>query len=349
MERPDLSQVSPSVREYIAFLEAELEALRARSKPRIHGEVDADLDNPAIGVFPDEPPTTLHVITYTNNFLAKRTARHLYSRQRRGGMGVFDLETPEDEPLAGITVADEGQSVLLFTSLGRVFRLPVSQILTTDVRARGQTLAGRLILLSDESLISILPDVASGAVAMVSRRGWVRYLRHHIFGEYMKPGVVLMDVRQFGPLAAACRTTGDSDLFVATRQGKAIRFSAKLVPPAGGPGIRLEENDSPVAITAVDDESTVFMVDSEGNGTIRAMASFAANKSAGGGGKIAMKTDSLVSACRVEPDDEIFLISHLGKIIRFYANEVPVKDGIVQGVHCMALRADQVAAGLATH
>ncbi len=105
----------------------------------------------------------------------------------------------------------------------------------------------------------------------------------------------------------------------------------------------------PVAITAVDDESTVFMVDEDGNGTIRTMTTFLANKSAGGGGKIAMKTATLVAACRIEPGDEIFLISRLSKIIRFYAGEIPVKDGIVQGVHCMALRADQVVAGLATH
>jgi DNA gyrase/topoisomerase IV subunit A len=61
-----------------------------------------------------------------------------------------------------------------------------------------------------------------------------------------------------------------------------------------------------------------------------------------------MKTEALVMASKVYPDDEIFLISRLSKIIRFAAHEVPVKEGVVQGVRCMALRADQVVAGLIT-
>jgi DNA gyrase/topoisomerase IV subunit A len=76
------------------------------------------------------------------------------------------------------------------------------------------------------------------------------------------------------------------------------------------------------------------------------MASFTANKSAGGGGKIAMHTDELITAMTViSTDDDIFLISRLSKLIRFMAAEVPVKDAPVQGVNCMLLRADEVVAG----
>jgi DNA gyrase subunit A len=158
----------------------------------------------------------------------------------------------------------------------------------------------------------------------------------------MKPGTVLFDVKHFGPLAAACRVPGDGDLFLSSRLGRAIRFSEKLVPPQGGPGLRLEESDEAMAITAVYPESEVFLIGADGRGTIRSMQGFNPNKSAGGSGKIAMNTDALAGAITLSPEDDLFLISQGCKIIRFMAAEVPPKEAPVQGVNCMALRADEV-------
>jgi DNA gyrase subunit A len=217
------------------------------------------------------------------------------------------------------------------------------------VHSRGQLITGRLLgLLPDERLVVALPDQVKGSVAMVSRSGRVRSLRHHVFGEYMKPGTSMFDVKQFGPLEAACWTPGDGELFIATRSGRAIRFSEKLVPPQGGEGIRVEGEDTPVAITAVYEDSGVFLVGADGRGTIRLMEGFAPNKSAGGSGKIALNTSRLVSALTVDSSIDLFLISRLSKIIRFRAMEIPPKEGVVQGVNCMALRADSVAAAAAT-
>jgi DNA gyrase/topoisomerase IV subunit A len=74
------------------------------------------------------------------------------------------------------------------------------------------------------------------------------------------------------------------------------------------------------------------------------MAGFAANKAPGGGGKVALKTDRLVGAVAATPQDDLFLQSRLSKIVRFSAGEVPAKEGVVQGVNCMALRADECVA-----
>ena len=339
-DRPDLSGLPPQVVAYIEYLEAKL-----RVQPRREASRPMDEPEPP-PLVPSEPPTTINIISLTAQGTLKRTSRHLYQRQRRGGMGIFDLDTPEEEPPAILVTADETQSILLFTDQARAFRLPVSQILSQPVRGKGLSLALKLGLQPDEQLVAALPDLARGAVALASERGMVRYLRHHVFGEYMKPGTVLFNPKQFGKLTAACRTPGGGDLFIATRRGKAIRFSEKLVPPQGGPGIRLEEGDRAVAITAVQDESSVFLVDDQGDGTIRLMSAFNPNKSAGGGGKIAMHTENLVSAVTLEEKADIFIISRLGKIIRFLAEEVPAKEGVVQGVHCMMLRSDQVVSAI---
>ena len=346
-ERPDLSQVSVAIREYIEYLENEIARLRGASRPsRVRSASEEELA-PQAEPAPPEPPTTIQVITLTASGLAKRTPRHLYAPQRRGGMGIFDIDAPEDDPPAILVLADFSQYLLLFTSLARAFRLPVSQIVETPIRGHGASIVTRMNLQPDERLVSTLPDEARGAVALVSAHGIVRHLRHHIFGEYMKPGTVLFDAGKFGALAAACRTSGDGDLFIATRHGKAIRFGEKLVPPQGGPGIRLEKGDVVTAVAAVNDDSQVFLADTLGQGTLRSMAGFAANKSAGGGGKTAMNTDCLVAALNADTPGDVFLISRWSKIIRFGLQEVPVKDGVVQGVNCMAMRADEVVAAAA--
>jgi DNA gyrase subunit A len=345
--RPDLSQVDPELREYIETLEAEIERLQARPSRRPSAAVEEEEVEPGETLFePSEPPTTINVITVTASGIAKRTPRHLYSRQKRGGMGVFDLETPGDEPPAILCTADESETLLVMTDQARAFRLPVSVIPEKEVRARGESILSKLSLQDGEKLAAILPDQAEGYVALISQRGSLRLLRHHVFGEYMKPGTSLYDYRAFGPLASACWAPTDGDLLIATRQGKAIRFSfpEKQLPPQGGLGIRLSDDDQAVAICAVYEDSGVFLLGADGKGTIRLMEGFSANKAPGAGGKIAMNTDQLVGAATVEDDEDIFIISELSKMIRFQASDVPAKEGVVQGVICMSLRADRTAA-----
>lgn len=352
MERPDLTNIDPQIRAYIESLESELAlftSVKTRRTASASTAADEDDFSSLPALIPQEEPTTQNVIVLTANGTAKRTPRHLYQRQRRGGMGIFDLETPDVEPPKILVTADVNQAILLFTNFARAFRVPVNQIVETPIRAKGQPVSEKIVLNNGEFYVAALPDIAKGGVALVSERGNVRYLRHHVFGEYMKPGTSMFDPGKFGSLVGACRTPGDSDLFIATRQGKAIRFSEKLVPPQPGPGIRLEAGDTVAGIASTNEEGCVFMVDANGKGTIRQMAGFAANKSAGGGGKIAMKTDLLVAVSAVNENDDIFMISQYSKIIRFAANEVPPKEGVVQGVNCMALRADEVAAVVLTH
>lgn len=346
IERPDLQEVDPNVRAYIEALEAEIDRLRKRttSRPEKAKDHDEDLDAEEPILEPTEPPTTYQVITATASGVAKRTPRHLYTRQRRGGMGVFDLDAPQDEPPAALAIADESDTLLLITNLARGFRLPVLAIEEGEVRSRGRSLAARLDLGEEERLVAMLPIQAQGYVAMVTERGSVRMLRHHVFGEHMRPGATLYDYKALGPLVSACWTPGDSDLFIVTRSGKGIRFSEKLVPPTGGQGIRLSGDDQAVAVTSVYEDSGVFLLGADGKGTIRQMDSFTPNKAPGAGGKLAIHSDEVVGAVTVAEEDDLFIISRQSKIIRFPAAQVPPKDGVVQGVICMTLRADAPAA-----
>jgi DNA gyrase subunit A len=335
LERPDLTGVDPEIRAYIEALEAEIARLQPEKKSSLSNETTAE---------PSEAPTTLNLITISSQGMAKRTPRHLYGRQRRGGMGVFDLETAEADGPALLAIADESQTLLLFSNFGRAFRLPVADLAQAPVRARGQALAGRLPFRPHERLVAALADGGGSSLTLASQRGWVRRIRSNYLGKSLIPGTTFHNVKEGGYLAAACWSSGEGDLFMATRLGKGIRFAERQVPARGCLGMRVDVEDAVVAVTAVQADSGVFLLGSDGKGTIRLMSGFSANKAPGAGGKMAMKTDDLIAAVSVNEGDDVFVISRLGKLIRFSAAEVPPKEGVVQGVNCMALRADEATA-----
>lgn len=334
IERPDLSQVDPDIRRYIEALEDELERLVEQGEDTSDSPIQT----------PVEPATPLNIISANASGLAKRTPAHFYARQKRGGMGVFDIETPREDPPILVSIAEDTQTLLIITSHARAYHLPVTAITETPVRGRGMSITTRLNWNNDEHLVAILPVQAQGYLILLSSSGMVRSLRHHIFGDYMKPGLPLYDIKSFGPLGAAAWSLGDGDLFIATRQGKAIRFSEKHVPAQGCPGIRLAAGDQAVSVATAYNDSEIFLLGSDGRGTVRHMAGFNANKSPGSGGKIAMSASQLVGAANIDGADDVFIISNLGKMIRFKLSEVPVKDGVVQGVSCIGLRGDTAVA-----
>jgi len=352
MQRPNLENVDPVIMAYIEFLESKLPEAKAsgytsRKNVIQAEEAEARLSEPTL---PSEPPTTINILTVSQDSIAKRTARHLYPRQHRGGMGIFDLDVPSPDVPAFLSAVDESDNTLVFTNQAKVYRLPANRIQDGEVRSKGTPLfdRDRVAIEAGEQPVAILPERSSGYVAMVSAQGKVRCLRHHLFGEHMRPGSVFFNIKETGPLVCACWTEGDNDLFIITHKGMAIRFNEKTLNPQGDWGIKLASGDHVVAITPVYQDSLVFMVGSDGKGTIREMEGFAANKSVGGSGKIAIKNDHVVSAFSVTPNDDLFLITRVGKIIRFKADEVPSTDGVVQGVICVNMRNDEVVGATAS-
>jgi DNA gyrase/topoisomerase IV subunit A len=339
MLRPDLSHLNPEVIAYIEALErriAELEGgRRTPTRP-------AD-ERPTTPLIASEPATTVSLVTVSRKGLAKRTLRHLYERQHRGGVGNTDLELPEDDAHAFLLTLEETSSLLLFTSRARVFRFPLDRLEPAPVRGEGRNLLDRLPVEPDEQLVAALPTRATGSVILASASGGIRALRHHLFGEHLRPGTAMYNYAEFGPLAAVCWSPSDGgDLLMVSQAGMAIRFSEKLVPPQGGWGMRLGSGDAIRAVQPVTDESEVFLLAGDGRGTLRAMSSFAANKSLGGSGKIAMRADRVADALVVTRDEDLFCLSEAGKVIRFSAAEVPVTDAPVQGVTCMDVRFTQL-------
>ncbi|MEZ4870439.1 MAG: DNA gyrase C-terminal beta-propeller domain-containing protein [Caldilineaceae bacterium] len=335
LERPDLTAVAPNIVAYIEALEEALENLRAEAEQTTRSDVALE---------PSEPPTTLNVISVSAAGIGKRTPRHYYSRQRRGGMGIFDLDSDADDPPAFLTVADESVGLILITNQGRACRIEVSAISERAVRDRGEPLLEDLPLRPDERLAVVAPDQGGAYLALASERGQVRRIGSQYLGKSLQPGTLLYNINEGGAPVAACWTSGNDEIFIATRQGKAIRFTERQVPIRGCLGMRVDPGDSVVGIAATAETGGIFMLTDDGKGTIRLLSGFSANKAPGSSGKVAMKSDLLVGANAVTENADIFVISQLGKLIRFRADEVPAKEGVVQGVNCMNLRNDACVA-----
>ncbi|MBP6470456.1 MAG: hypothetical protein KBE23_02685 [Chloroflexi bacterium] len=331
-ERPDLSAVSPEILAYVEALEEEIARLQSGSPVRQREETPPE---------PSEPPTPFNVITISKKGMGKRTPRHFYGRQRRSGMGVFDLETAEDDPPTLLTVAHEDEAILLFTDFGRAFRLAVNSLAEAPVRARGQNIMNLFQFRPHEHIVAALPADGGQYVALASQRGWVRRVPASRLNHSLIPGMSFHDVQQGGYVTSACWTEGDGDLLVVTENGLGIRFAETQVHKTGTLALRVDLGDKVTAVTAVTEENGVFLLSHDGKGTIRQMSGFRANKAPGAGGKVVLKTDKLVGALTVQPENDLFIISQLGKIIRFKADEVPPKEGVVQGVNCIALRSDE--------
>lgn len=331
-DRPDLSSLDPTVQRYIEALESEIDRLRG-----------AKTDTTREATW-SEPPTSLQVITISAAGWAKRTPRHLYARQKRGGMGVFDLETAEDDPPRLLTLADAAATLLLVSNHGRAFRLAVNTIPERPLRGRGEAITAQFNLSPDETLVAALPADGGAYLLLVSERGWVRRVHSQYLNERMLPGMRFHKLSEGGFITSAAWTTGLGDLCVIAESGAGVRFAERLVPTSGCLGLRLTALDRAVGVVGVTEESGVLLLGPDGKGAIRLMSGFRENKAPGAGGKALFATERVVAAAIVNPADDVFVVSRLGKIIRFTAEEIPPKTGVVQGVQCMNLRGDETAA-----
>lgn len=359
---PDLAALAPEMRAYIEMLQAENRSLRLELEQARPGRRAAPMPAPRISAprpaAPEPEPLNLPAIQYpadtmlvsvSEQGMVKRTPLNAYGKQRRGGMGVYDIKLREDDAPAFLLVGRESGTLLLITSRCRTYRVPVSGLRLGEVRDRGDSLAERLRLTEGEKISAVLAMHDANEndrpwVLLGTATGVVRRMRRSAIGPSLADGTILYDPKDGGPPTVMCLSRGDGDLFLASNTGLGIRFEEKLVSHRGARGLRLTPQERLVGMAPVSADGSVLLVSADGQGVLRPMESFAASKSAGGQGKIAIKTDSLVAALPVGAADEVLCISAFAKLIRFDAAEAPPRSGVAQGVSVMELRGDRVTA-----
>ncbi len=286
------------------------------------------------------------LITASASGQAKRTELNSYYRQRRGGVGNYDLKTREDDPAQFLVVASVGDSLLILTQTGKAYRTAVADIPATERNARGDSLHKLAGMPAEERIAALLALSEADLqkyIVFGSQTGFVKRMRGHYFGATLEPGKVVMDPRQTGgPAAAMCLSNGVADILMVSQGGMAVRFNISTAPLQAAPGIKLRQGDRLAGLAAVMEESAVGIVTKDGLGTRRLMEGFTPNKSPGAAGKIIMKSEEIVGIALAPDDAELVCLTAFAKVVRFSADEIPAKTAPVQGVDIVDVRGDAV-------
>lgn len=353
-----ISQSSPALQRYIRTLEMENARLRqellelrqgAARRQRAETARETRSEAPAMQLLTPRHPDDVMVLTITSRGLAKRTPLNDYSTQRRGGMGVFDIQSTREDLAAHLAVTRASASLLVLSSRGRAFRIAVDSLPLTEVRGRGASLPERLLFTAEETVAAVLAlddeQDQRSTVLIATASGWLRSLHRSYVGPRLQPGTLLSDPKRGGPPAVLALSNGSGEVLLVLRSGLGYRFPERLISREGVRGIQTRPDDHVIGLVSIQsEEDEVLLVTADGQGTRRQMAGFASNKSPGGQGKVIMKSDALAGAARVGSGDEALCISGFSKIIRFAADEVPAKSGNVQGVSILDTRGDSLAA-----
>jgi len=295
-------------------------------------------------------------VTVTRGGYLKRTAVDTYRRQSRGGKGRIGMGTRAEDVVEHLIIASTHSYLLIFTNRGRVYWLKVYEIPDAATSGKGKNISGLISLQPDESVKAFLPvrEFAPGRyIVMVTRNGVIKKSELTEFDNPISRGIHAISLDEGDELIAACLSTGDAYLFLASREGKAIRFPEKEVRAMGrqARGVRamdLEEGDYLVAAEVVREEGLILSISENGFGKRTPLKSYRLTRR-GGKGVINMKTSTrngkVVSVLAVEEESDVMIITKEGKIIRLEASEIRQAGRSTQGVRLVRLEdGGQVAA-----
>jgi DNA gyrase subunit A len=270
-----------------------------------------------------------------------------YQAQRRGGRGKSATSFKEEDFIDRIFVANSHDTVLCFSSRGRVYWLKVYELPQAGRGARGRPMVNLLPLEQGERINAVLPVRAyeeGNFVFMATSAGTVKKTPLTDFSRPLSRGIIAIDLREDEVLVGVAITDGRQDLMLFTSAGKAVRFSEDQVRAMGRGahgvrGILLDEGQRVISLV-VPEPGTILSVTEKGYGKRSRVEEFP-TKGRGTKGVIAISTSerngAQVGAVLVRPGDEIMLITEGGTLIRTPVDEVRVLGRLAQGVKLISL------------
>jgi DNA gyrase subunit A len=314
------------------------------------------LDETAEISFEDTLADEEMVVTVSHGGYIKRSPLAIYRSQRRGGKGMAGMATKEEDYVEYLFVATTHSYILLFTNLGRVHWLKVHETPQLGRAARGKALVNFLQVQGGEVVTAMIPIrqfEVGRYLFMATRRGVVKKTELQAYANPRTGGIIGLTLDEGDELIAVRLTGGQDEIFLATRQGMAIRFSEEEVRPIGRVGrgvngIALEAGDEVVAAEVVRPGTSILTVNERGYGKRTPLEEY---RLQGRGGKgiinvrVTDKNGPVVSALQVQEQDQTMMISQVGKVNRMNVREISLIGRATQGVRLQGLEAnDRVAA-----
>lgn len=282
------------------------------------------------------------VVTLSHQGYAKRQSLDVYQAQRRGGKGKSAAATKEEDFIDKLFVASTHDTILCFSSRGRVYWLKVYQVPEAGRGARGRPMVNLLPLEEGERINAVLPirEYADDKyIFMATSSGTVKKTPLTDFSRPRTSGIIAVDLREDDTLIGVDLTDGEQDIMLFTSAGKALRFNEASVRPMGRTacgvrGIKLGEGQRVISLI-IAKPGDVLTVTENGYGKRTPVDQFP-TKGRAGMGIISIKTSprngDQVGAVLVDEDDEIMLITDGGTLVRTRVSDVSVMGRDTQGV-----------------
>ncbi len=317
-------------------------------------DIDVDIDVEDM-IAPEEM-----VVTVTHGGYVKRNPKTLYKAQKRGGRGVTGAATHEEDFVAQLFIASTHDTLLMFTSAGRVYAKKIWEIPQAGRTAKGKAFVNLIALQEGERVVALQPvrEFSEGAfVVMATQKGIIKKTSLTAFSNIRASGIIALSIDDGDGLLGVRITEGSSDILLGTRNGWAIRFKEENVRPMGRTargvrGIRLRDaKDEVVGLAAVPREgaATLLTVCARGYGK-RTPTSDYPTKNRGGKGVITIKASErngkVVGLRIVTDDDDLMLITSGSKLIRMPVDGIPTIGRNTQGVRLIRLDDDETVVAM---
>lgn len=298
------------------------------------------------------------VVTISHAGYIKRNAVSLYRSQHRGGRGKMGMGTKEEDFVEKIFIASTHNYLLVFTSAGKVHWLKVYQIPQAGRAAKGKAMINLVNLAPGESVRATLPVkefVDDKFIVMVTKKGTIKKTELTAYANPRSGGIIAISIDEGDELVEVQLTMGKQDVFIATRQGMAIRFNEDDVRDMGRTargvrGISLDEGDEVIGMDIPAQNTFILTVSENGFGKCTPVDEYRV-QSRGGKGTINLKTVEKVGnvsgVLQVIGEDNVMLISNAGKVIRLKVQEIPVNHRVTQGVKLIDLEPEEQLVGVA--
>jgi len=313
----------------------------------------------------DLVPDEESVLILTSGGYIKRTNPDEYKKQRRGGVGVIDLNTKEEDFVTTFLTANTHSDILFFSDRGKVYQMKMYNIPEGKRATRGKSIMNFLSLSQGENITSVLQfskelkkDELS--LMMVTKNGTAKRVSAESFYEVRKSGLLAITLNKNDKLISASFLEKDAHVSVATAKGKAIRFKGSDIrkmgrAAAGVRAIKLSKDDFVISADIIKKDafdSDILTISEAGYGKRTKIKEYKTQKRGGSGiktAKVTAKTGNLIAARIVGSDyikdGELVAMSKKGQVIRLDLKEVPSLGRQTQGVRIMRLRdGDRIAA-----
>lgn len=319
---------------------------------------------------PDKPgdvsnlPEEQVVITLTRQGYIKRINIDQFKSQHRGGTGVTGMATRHEDVVEHFAQLSTHQSLLFFSSLGRVYRLGTHEIPEGSRQARGRALQILLALRPEEEITAMLPlpkrDQLSGWIVMATKKGFVKKTKLDAFVNIRKSGLIAIGLNSQDRLVSAKLTRKDQSILLLSKKGQGIRFKNKEIREMGRSargvrGIRLKSKDEVVSMLIVDESNLndhLLLITQLGLGKRTPVKDFRLQRRGGRGLRsltITNRTGELARGELLSPDKKsIIIISKRAMTIKTRVKSIPVLGRYAQGVRAIRLKPDDTVASFIT-